>query len=478
MKRTVPRSTSKKRTAGASTMPESSGISKGYSERRQRANLAAALCFFAAFLLACRAGSDLPDSSKIGLYNAYWNCPTPSPVPTECWQEPYVGPTAGPGTPIIPTTPTPEPILQCNTPLPTVTPYGLQMMPDAHTTSTFYAGQEVRMGPLRMSLTHYSSTDLLPAPGSPEPQGMAAHVWTFDVANEGGQTITVTWPLRTIMREVATREGEVVSGRWGYTERAGQAAAAVWQDDWAVLHEGETRSVSIAIEAPEGRGLAVGFAPDLGNPTLRYDAGSAENIVWFRPASDPYCRDNTSGPVTNSDQGGAVWQQPLRQRTPVVDGSFQGWPVRRGTYVSQDFGCTDFPEISGYDCPNSRPWFHAGVDFVDRRGTPLYAVTDGVVTYVGVSQGVRCTFRGAEEPRTNLGWVLVIQSGQYTIKYGHTIVGSERVQAGDRVTPGQVIALMGSTGCSTGPHLHFQVQLPGQGFVDPFNLLGLNGGKE
>ena len=52
-----------------------------------------------------------------------------------------------------------------------------------------------------------------------------------------------------------------------------------------------------------------------------------------------------------------------------------------------------------------------------------------------------------------------------------------RVQAGDRVSPGQVLALMGSTGCSTGPHLHFQVQRPGQGFVDPFNLLGLNGGS-
>ena len=120
---------------------------------------------------------------------------------------------------------------------------------------------------------------------------MVAHVWTFEVANEGGQTLTVTWPLRTIMREVATRSGEVASGRWGYTDRAGQAAGAVWQDDWAILHGGETRSISIAIEAPQGRGLAVGFAPDLSNPDLRYDAGSAENIIWFRPAPDPYCRE-------------------------------------------------------------------------------------------------------------------------------------------------------------------------------------------
>ena len=298
----------------------------------------------------------------------------------------------------------PEPVLQCTTPLPTATPYGLQMMPDARTTANFYVDQEVRMGPLRMSLSSYSTTDpllrLFP-PSTPGPTDSdarigadrVAHVWTFEVANEGGQTLTVTWPLRTIMREVATGSGEVVSGRWGYTDRAGQAADAVWQDEWAILHAGETRSIRLAIEAPQGRGLAVGFAPDLGNPDLRYDAGSAENIIWFRPAPDPYCHDNTSGPVTSADQGGAVWQQPLQKRTPVIDGSFQGWPVRRGTYISQDFGCTDFPEIAGYDCPPGRPWFHAGVDFVDRRGTPLYAVTEGVVTFVGVSQGVRCTFR-------------------------------------------------------------------------------------
>lgn len=460
--------------------------------RLRSAYLAAFLCFGGGLLLACRTGSDLPDSGEMGLYNAYWNCPTPSPVPTRCWQEPYPGSTAGPGTP------TPEPLLQCTTPLPTATPYGLQMMPDARTTTTFYMGQHVRMGPLRMALTGYFTsgplqTDVTPGtPGPPGPSGnsgsdparvdtvtpMVAHVWTFEVANEGGRTITVTWPLRTLMREVATPSGEVLSGRWGYTNRAGEAAGAVWQDDWAILQAGQARAIRLALEAPPGRGLGVGFAPDLSNPDLRYDAGTARNIIWFRPAVDPHCRDNTAGPVTGPDQGGAVWQQPLHSRTAVTEGRFQGWPVRRGTRVTQDFGCTAFPEIAGYDCPSARPWFHAGVDLADRKGSPLYAVMDGTVTYVGVSQGVRCRFPGAEEPRTNLGWVVVIQSGPYTIKYGHTIVGSERVQAGDRVSPGQIVALMGSTGCSTGSHLHFQVQRPGQGFVDPFNLLGINSGSD
>ena len=39
----------------------------------------------------------------------------------------------------------------------------------------------------------------------------------------------------------------------------------------------------------------MGFAPDLSNPDLRYDAWSAKTSIWFRPAPDPYCRGNTRG---------------------------------------------------------------------------------------------------------------------------------------------------------------------------------------
>jgi murein DD-endopeptidase MepM/ murein hydrolase activator NlpD len=64
--------------------------------------------------------------------------------------------------------------------------------------------------------------------------------------------------------------------------------------------------------------------------------------------------------------------------------------------------------------------------------------------------------------------------GPYTVKYGHTIVGSQRVQVGDEVQPGQILGLMGSTGCSTGPHLHFMVQNERGEFLDPMNFIGPN----
>ena len=149
-------------------------------------------------------------------------------------------------------------------------------------------------------------------------------------------------------------------------------------------------------------------------------------------------------------------------------------------HLTQAFGCTAFPELSGFDCPNERPWFHSGVDLAAARGTPLLAVMEGIVTYVGPSSGTReCTFPGAEPPRYNLGWMVQVRVldatghlGPYTVKYGHTIIGSEQVQVGDHVQPGQVLARMGSTGCSTGPHVHFMVQDQSGRFLDPFNFIG------
>jgi murein DD-endopeptidase MepM/ murein hydrolase activator NlpD len=62
--------------------------------------------------------------------------------------------------------------------------------------------------------------------------------------------------------------------------------------------------------------------------------------------------------------------------------------------------------------------------------------------------------------------------GPYHVKYGHLKVGSEQVQVGDEVQPGQPLARMASTGCSTGPHLHFMVQDASGRFLDPFNFIG------
>jgi murein DD-endopeptidase MepM/ murein hydrolase activator NlpD len=86
---------------------------------------------------------------------------------------------------------------------------------------------------------------------------------------------------------------------------------------------------------------------------------------------------------------------------------------------------------------------HAGVDLAAPHGTPIHAVGAGTVTHAG------WVFGGY-----GISVVIDHHDGHYT-HYAHA--SEARVSRGDRVDPGDVIALEGSTGDSTGPHLHFEV---------------------
>lgn len=103
---------------------------------------------------------------------------------------------------------------------------------------------------------------------------------------------------------------------------------------------------------------------------------------------------------------------------------------------------------------------HTGLDFAAPSGTPVMSVTNGVVTSTG--------YEGA------YGNQIVITTDDGTeIWYCH--LNSFEVSVGDTVTSGQVIGTVGSTGNSTGPHLHLEVR-PGAGDpIDPYEALRANG---
>lgn len=114
--------------------------------------------------------------------------------------------------------------------------------------------------------------------------------------------------------------------------------------------------------------------------------------------------------------------------------SIAGRPILAG-WMSSGFGRRTDP-ITG------RMAWHAGIDFAGKAGSPVVAVASGVVTFAG--------------PRSGYGRVIDINhGGGYVTRYGHNeelLVG-----VGDLVKKGQMIAHMGSTGRSTGPHVHFEV---------------------
>jgi murein DD-endopeptidase MepM/ murein hydrolase activator NlpD len=98
---------------------------------------------------------------------------------------------------------------------------------------------------------------------------------------------------------------------------------------------------------------------------------------------------------------------------------------------------------------------HKGIDIAGKEGTDIMALGDGVVIWSGKRQGY--------------GNLVEIDHGRgYITRYGHN--KKLRVKAGDTVRKGQTIALMGSTGRSTGPHVHIEVVHNGEQ-VDPAGYL-------
>ena len=117
------------------------------------------------------------------------------------------------------------------------------------------------------------------------------------------------------------------------------------------------------------------------------------------------------------------------------------WPEPKGQNV-QGFG----PSNLGFEPPfNGFPHFHTGIDLVEPDLSPIQAADDGVVALVGAG------------PYGYGNYVVVAHQGGLTTLYGH--LSKTLVKVGDRVMQGQLVGLEGTTGNSTGPHLHFELRI-------------------
>jgi len=124
-----------------------------------------------------------------------------------------------------------------------------------------------------------------------------------------------------------------------------------------------------------------------------------------------------------------------------------GRPIKGG-WISSYFGNRTDPF-------NGKKVFHHGLDFAGKAGSKVYAVADGIISWKG--------------RRSGYGELVEIDHGNgYVTRYAHnkTVIA----ELGDKVTKGQAIALMGSTGRSTGPHVHFEVLRDGKA-VNPYKFV-------
>lgn len=111
---------------------------------------------------------------------------------------------------------------------------------------------------------------------------------------------------------------------------------------------------------------------------------------------------------------------------------------------------------SEFGLRHGRP--HKGIDIFAKTGTPIYAVLDGVVVYSGV-QG-------------NYGNVIVLEHPDFVMTvYAHNSINLVKVD--EKVSKGQLIGYVGSTGNASGPHLHFEYRIKGKA-INPRKVLKLN----
>jgi murein DD-endopeptidase MepM/ murein hydrolase activator NlpD len=133
-------------------------------------------------------------------------------------------------------------------------------------------------------------------------------------------------------------------------------------------------------------------------------------------------------------------QRDIYLSTPV------GWPVKG--YISSPFGKRTHPKTGKRD-------FHGGIDIAAGPGNPVRATADGIVSFAGWSG--------------NNGNLVVLEHGfGYSTFYAHN--RKVLVKTGQKVKRGDTIGYVGSTGNSTGPHVHYEIWRDGK-HVNPYKFL-------
>lgn len=194
--------------------------------------------------------------------------------------------------------------------------------------------------------------------------------------------------------------------RIGFVGERPGAAPDQAAGEWAGSDGGPPRHV--------GRDRPIVIAPDAPIPR----AAGARDFDW--PGGGPAPGPKQGNILTIDDDRLTLTEADVRRQRSLL------WPVYRGGRLTQEFHAA-----------------HAGIDIADLRGTPLLAAQSGRVVFAG--------WRDERAGRT-----IYLKHGPVLFT-GYAHLWRVTVEAGDRVERGQVIGYMGSTGYSTGSHVHFTV---------------------
>ena len=188
-----------------------------------------------------------------------------------------------------------------------------------------------------------------------------------------------------------------------------------------------------------GDSFEVLFAGDDENPSENSKAEVLFALLTTGGETRKFYRYQTSDDnlVDYYDESGKSAKKFL-VRKPVADGN-----------ITSGFGGRNHP-LLGYDK------MHTGVDWASSTGTPVFAAGNGVIDKIGWEGGYG-------------KYIRIRHANGYETAYGHMSAFARNMEAGKKVRQGQVIGYVGSTGLSTGAHLHYEILINGR-FVDPMKI--------
>lgn len=241
-------------------------------------------------------------------------------------------------------------------------------------------------------------------------------------------------------RIVAQQKAELETMRQHVQQRIDSIAARVGQVNAHVLRLDAVGKRLVQMADLDSREFDFSIPPASGGPETQGVAPAAPDINFMLDGLESrlVLRDAQMGALEN-----LIMQRELRAQILP-----EGRPVKRG-FISSYYGDRQDP-LTGHGA------FHTGVDFAGNINDPVVSVGAGIVTFAGEQPGY--------------GAVVEVTHGDgYVTRYGHNarIV----VKQGDTVQRGQTLALMGSSGRSTGPHVHFEVLRAGRP-VNPLTYIG------
>ena len=188
------------------------------------------------------------------------------------------------------------------------------------------------------------------------------------------------------------------------------------------------------------------------NAGLNEDGYAAGQEVEASNANVITGRDKVSATQWGGVIGGGLYSNVTYVNNPM--GTIQ-WPFRRTVPISDLFGTRENPFGSGTT-------FHHGMDFNPGEGAPIQIIADGVVSAV------------VQDAYGGLGYYVIVDHNVKGMKfqsvYGHMKAGSIQVRTGQRVSVTDIVGQVGSTGASTGAHLHFEIRVDGS-VIDPLDWL-------